>query len=128
MSILERIEALLEVKIGLNVHSVGSSCVERSIRQRMRAQHLKAMEDYFQLLESSQIEIQELIEAVVVPETWFLRHPEAFEALKRFVREEWMARASGTPLRVLSIPCATGEEPYSIAMTLLDCGLPPDSF
>jgi len=42
----------------------------------------------------------------------------------RFVREEWLPRNPDGPIRLLSAPCSTGEEPYSLVMALLDAGLP----
>jgi chemotaxis protein methyltransferase WspC len=62
-----------------------------------------------------------------VPETWFFRNREAFDALTHFVREHQTHTQSG-PMRLLSLPCSTGEEPYSIAMALLDAGIPPSRF
>jgi chemotaxis protein methyltransferase WspC len=44
------------------------------------------------------------------------------------VREELLPANPTTPLRMLSVPCATGEEPYTIVMTLLDAGVPEERF
>jgi len=63
-----------------------------------------------------------LVENAVIGETYFLRHPEHFAALRRLVFEP-ADRAA--PLRIWSAGCASGEEAYSLAMTLLDCGRPP---
>jgi chemotaxis protein methyltransferase WspC len=63
----------------------------------------------------------------VVPESWFYRDPQAFQAMTDFVR----ARLATDPqrlIRILSIPCAGGEEPYTIAMVLTDAGIPVDNF
>ncbi|NJK28037.1 MAG: hypothetical protein HC925_05305 [Coleofasciculaceae cyanobacterium SM2_3_26] len=38
------------------------------------------------------------------------------------------SRTKSTPLRILSVPCSTGEEPYSIAIALLEAGLSPQQF
>ena len=73
-------------------------------------------------------ELQALIEAVVVPETWFFRDREAFAALARLAHEEWLPTHPDGVLRLLSLPCSTGEEPYSMAMALLDAGVPADRF
>ena len=63
-----------------------------------------------------------LVENAVIGETYFLRHPEQFAALRRLVFEPADPAA---PLRIWSAGCASGEEAYSLAMTLLDCGRPP---
>ncbi len=60
--------------------------------------------------------IAALVEQVVVGETAFWRHPEQLAAMTRLVAE-----APG-PLRVWSAGCATGEEPWSVAIALLDAG------
>ena len=63
-----------------------------------------------------------------MPETWFFRDPEAFAALARLAREEWLPGHPEGVLRLLSLPCSTGEEPYSMAMALLDAGFPAKRF
>ena len=114
--------------MGLDAGSIGIASVERAVRERLAALGLKDVQVYWALLSSSEPELQELIEAIVIPETWFFRDPEAFAALLRVVREEWLAKHAEGTLRVLSLPCSTGEEPFSMAMALLDGGLPPSRF
>jgi len=58
----------------------------------------------------------------MVQESWFFRHPGAFEFLIHQVKQ----KQGGGPVSVLSAGCATGEEPYSAAITLLDAGLTAD--
>jgi chemotaxis protein methyltransferase WspC len=119
-------ESLLKEMMGLDSASVGGATVERAVRLRMARIGVDQREDYWQLLRSSKAELQELIEAVVVPETWFFRDPEAFTALVRLAVAENRPPAPANVLRLLSIPCSTGEEPYSIVMALLDGGFSPE--
>src|SRR5690348_18456424 len=98
------IETLLRESIGLDPASLGAGTVERAVRGRLRACRLDDAAAYLQLLRNDEIERQELIEAVVVPETWFFRNMEAFAALTRLLQR------SEKPLRLLSLPCSTGEE------------------
>ncbi|MFN2350497.1 MAG: CheR family methyltransferase [Kiritimatiellia bacterium] len=66
--------------------------------------------------------LQGLLESLIVPETWFMRDREPFEFLTSYARRNWLKRAE--PCRMLSVPCASGEEPYSIVMALMEAGLP----
>lgn len=122
-----RVEALLERTMGLKAASIGPSAIRRAVALRLHACNLEDEDGYWALLQRSSEELQELIEAVVVPETWFFRDPEAFAALARLAFERSRA-AAARPLRLLSLPCSTGEEPYTMAMALLDAGLRADGF
>lgn len=123
---LAPIIALLHQTIGLDVASVGLSLIERAVKERVRANDLRDISQYAELLQCSQVELQSLVEVVVIPETFFFRSPESFTALRQIVGEQFLF---GTDkIRVLSVACSTGEEPYSIAMTLLDVGLPSEKF
>ena len=122
------IEHLLRETMGLDAASIGSMLIERTVRLRMKSLGIKRAAEYHGLLQKSSAELNELIEAVVVTETWFFRDREPFRALVRLVLEEWVPVHPFGQLRLLSVPCSSGEEPYSMAMALLDAGLPPESF
>jgi len=120
-------EALLKKTMGLDSASVGSSTIDRAVRSRMAGTGISRLDDYWQQVCSSKDELQELIETVVVPETWFFRDREAFVGLVRLAREEWLPTHGGGVLRGLSIPCSTGEEPYSMVIALLEGGFPREA-
>ena len=122
------IEALLRQKIGLDALTVGSNTITRAVNRRMADCGLTDANVYFAKLQTSATELEELIETVVIPETWFFRDREPFVFLSRFVISEWLPKNPGKTLRVLSLPCSTGEEPYSIAIALLEAGLNPRNF
>ncbi|RRQ22712.1 CheR family methyltransferase [Thiohalobacter thiocyanaticus] len=122
---LNRIEQLLKQTMGLNAASIGSSAIQRAVRERMRRTHIDDSERYRQRLETSPEEIHELIELVVIPETWFFRNWHPFQALKQHLERHWLPRHGERGLRLLSLPCSTGEEPYTLAMVLADLGLEP---
>ncbi|MVW60225.1 tetratricopeptide repeat protein [Massilia sp. NEAU-DD11] len=69
-------------------------------------------------------EFDALVDLVVVPESWILRDPAVFETALRFVQARLLTRP-GRQVRVLSLPCAGGEEPYSLAMLLAHAGIEP---
>ena len=123
-----RFFAFLKERIGLDVASVGEASIERALRQRSQAIKAQTAQDYWQHLQSSHDEQQALIEAVIVPETWFFRYPESFATLARLAIARLAEIKHMRALRILSLPCSTGEEPYSIAMALLDAGLAPHQF
>ncbi|WP_024694827.1 protein-glutamate O-methyltransferase CheR [Pseudomonas syringae] len=123
-----RFFSFLKERIGLDVTSVGEAIIERALRQREASAHCSDSDAYWHLLVTSPKEQQALIEAVIVPETWFFRYPESFTTLGRLAREQLDRLAGARPLRILSLPCSTGEEPYSIAMALIDAGMGPRQF
>lgn len=125
---IEHIERLLKSRIGLDAESVGRSVIERAVRQRMSALGQQNLEGYWTTLGGSPREQQALVEAVVVPETWFFRYPESFNALASLAQERHAHLHGARPLRLVSLPCSSGEEPYSIAMTLLDAGFTAEQF
>jgi chemotaxis protein methyltransferase WspC len=125
---MKRIEDRLRQTIGLDAASVGPSLIQRAVRHRMRSLGLKRLEDYQRVLDHSRAEWHELVESVVVTETWFFRDPEPIAAFARLVREEWLPAPATASLQLLSVPCSSGEEPYSLVMALLDGGVPADRF
>lgn len=65
-------------------------------------------------------EFQELMNAVTVNETYFFREKEQFEALVNFILPELdKLKPKNEPIRILSSPCSTGEEPYSIILHIV---------
>src|SRR2546423_10756520 len=125
---MKRIEQRLRDAMGLDANTIGAGAIHRTVRLRMKAHSLHKVEDYIALLDSSPREREELIESVVVTETWFFRDRDSFSALLRWVKEEWLPKNPAGVLRILSVPCSTGEEPYSLVMALLEVGLHPDRF
>lgn len=128
MSDEQRFFDFLKERIGLDVASVGPAIIERAVRQRCNALYAHSSDEYWQKLQGSREEQQALIEAVIVPETWFFRYPESFATLVKLAKARLGQIKGMRALRLLSLPCSTGEEPYSIAMALLDGGLAPHQF
>lgn len=128
MSSDQRFFDFLKERIGLDVTSVGPAIIERAVRQRSTASNALTADEYWLTLQGSPDEQQALIEAVIVPETWFFRYPESFVTLARLAAKRLAEINNMRALRLLSLPCSTGEEPYSIAMALLDAGLKPHQF
>jgi chemotaxis protein methyltransferase WspC len=125
---MSQIERLLTREIGLDPASVGGASIEAAVRRRIRALGAADPTEYLGLVRSSRDELELLVDEVIVPETWFFRDREPFPVVAGFAASHWLPANPGRRLRVLCAPCATGEEPYSVAMALLDAGLAPSSF
>ncbi len=107
--------------IGLESSALGTTVFRQSVGRRMRAREAEDLPVYTKLLDSDSVEFQALVEELVVRESWFFRHTHAFELLRRHAAATMSERQK--PYRVLSFPCAGGEEPYSIVMCLREAGL-----
>ncbi len=120
-------ENLLARWIGLDPDTVGSASIARAVRARMEALGVDDPAAAVERAGSDTAERDRLVEEVVVGESWFFRDPQVFTFVGQFAAT--LAALPGRrPIRVLSAPCAGGEEPFSIAMGLLDAGLAPDQF
>lgn len=126
--ILPSILDFLAQRIGLDAQSIGLPNIEDALQERMRERHVSDMAAYRELLLKDDTEQEALIEQIVVPETWFFRDQSPFDFLAVHASKQWGEFSAAAPLRILSLPCSTGEEPYSIAMTLIDAGHPAESF
>jgi len=114
--------------MGLDAASIGSSSLQRTIRLRMKASGASTVEEFEHLISTSVAEWNQLIEAVVVTETWFFRDRQAFAALGTLILTDWLPVHAAGRVRILSLPCSSGEEPYSIAMALIEAGVPAARF
>jgi chemotaxis protein methyltransferase WspC len=114
---LDPVVELLGRRIGLDAASLGPHALGAAVAERMRAAGLTDPAAYAGLLAGSAEELEALVEWLVVPETWFFRGG-LFGELAR------VAAGSPRPFRALSVPCSSGEEPYSLAIALLEAGYP----
>jgi chemotaxis protein methyltransferase WspC len=119
--------AALREWIGLDPDTIGRSAVERAVRQACRtAPPIDASEFAARLAADPELR-DRLVEEAIVAESWFFRDPPVFDFLRRQAAA-WAGAPGRGPLRVLCVPCAAGEEPYSVAMAFLDAGLDPGRF
>ncbi|WP_273805994.1 MULTISPECIES: CheR family methyltransferase [unclassified Pseudomonas] len=123
MKLDPRLAPLVRARTGL---AIADDMLGRAIRQRLRERQESDAEGYMARILDDEAEFADLLDLLVIPETWFFRDPQAIAHAARFAQERH-AR-SGVPVRLLSLPCSTGEEPYTLAMALFDTGLPAAAF
>lgn len=119
---LNKIKLIVKEKIGLDSSTIGDSTIEKIIQQRMHKCKIDDFEKYYHLINDNREELSELLEVVVIPETWFFRDIRPFEVIYKKIKQQ-IAENQSSIFKVLSIPSSTGEEPYSLAMYLIDKGI-----
>jgi chemotaxis protein methyltransferase CheR len=110
-------------KTGIHFDENKRYFVDKRLVDRMEATGATSFREYFVALrfESQGLELQHLVNAMTVNETYFLRESYQFDCMSNSLLDELVTRKRGNePLRIWSIPSSTGEEPYSIAMHLLE--------
>ncbi len=116
---------LFEARTGIRLGTAVRERLDGVLLARTAARGFAGPETYVQWLASAegQGELQNLIDLVTVTKTSFHRHPEQVAALTTHIVPALHRRlAAGEPLRVWSAACATGQEPYTLAMALADSG------
>jgi chemotaxis protein methyltransferase CheR len=102
---------------GFGCASYKEKCVRRRIAVRMRARGVHTFAEYGQVLDRDRHEYDLLLDALTINVTKFFRNPETFAAIDREIVPALYARVE-PQLRIWSAGCASGEEPYSLAMLM----------
>jgi len=107
---------------GLHFDRRNMKILERGLQNRMAALHIGSYREYHTFLtrhRESRQELQKLLQFLTVGETYFFRYHAQFAALREFLATE-VAADRKRRLRFWSAGCSTGEEPYSLAMTVME--------
>lgn len=124
MNLVATAAELLSERLGLSTELLGDTVIARALELAFEGTPFEDREIVAsRRLQHEGEEWQILVDEVVVPETWFFRHSEAFQFLASYLVEKWKPANLKKPFQALCIPCASGEEAYSVGMTLLDAGL-----
>lgn len=116
---LERLRDVIGKRLGLQFSNDGLETLAGAARKRLEANHLSSAGEYVERLEqgaSLSQELPALAELLTVSETFFFRGQEHFRALAAELGERPLEPTS--QVRLLSAGCASGEEPYSLAISL----------
>lgn len=117
------VDAFVRDRLGIDPGSLGSNVLPTALAHRMTARHVSSPDAYTGLLAAEPDEWAALVAELVVPETWFFRGGRPlFDHLAGWLAER-AARCPGAVVRVLSLPCSTGEEPFSLAIALKERGV-----
>jgi chemotaxis protein methyltransferase WspC len=120
---------LLRERLGLDPAALGNTAVEQAVAARMRLCGVQDAFAYAGRLAADDQEFQALTEEVSVPETWFFRGGfDLFAQLAATVRDAVSTNPLNLPFRILSAPCSSGEEPYSLAIALAEAGVAPSAW
>ncbi len=116
-----KILGLLYDNTGIDFSGYKSTTLYRRMMRRMLLRRLEKPSEYVRLLETDSGELQSLCRDLLISVTAFFRDPACFDTLKREILPEILReRARGEPIRIWVIGCATGEEAYSLAITLAE--------
>lgn len=121
MSALERIGAVLRDG-QIDPSLVAPEALRPLAEDRRRSVAAADLDAYAALVERDVTEAARLRALVAVPETWLFRYPASFELLRG-----WIAAGRPGRFRALSVACATGAEPFSIAATAIAGGVPAEA-
>jgi chemotaxis protein methyltransferase WspC len=124
--LLERIVGHLADAAGIDPASLETGRITWTVERRCRHLGLPDASAYLNHIESTPAELECLIDALVIQETRFFRDPEVFDHLRTWAQD--LAASYSSPLRILSAPCSTGQEAYSLAATLLCASIPSSAF
>jgi chemotaxis protein methyltransferase CheR len=120
-----RLRNLVYEEAGIWLSQAKTALLVGRLAKRLRHHALKSFKQYYELVANSPEERIQMLDALSTNETRFFREPQHFELLKSVVFPKWAEEAAtgrrGRKIRVLSAGCSTGQEPYSLAMVLLDC-------
>lgn len=118
---LKQIFILVRSLTGTDFSTYKTPTIIRRIKRRMVLHRIDSLKHYHSFLESSKEEVKALFGDLLINVTEFFRNPEVFDALKTKVFPEILRdRAEGEAIRLWVPGCSTGEEVYSIAITLLE--------
>jgi len=111
----EQWNGLLEERTGMHLRQVQQSHLQAQLLMRMRELNCNSFDDYYQIVRAAGAEEWGVfVNRITVNETRFFRHFESFDFVRRTIVEKY--EKTSASLNVWSVGCATGEEPYSLAM------------
>lgn len=115
---IDAIFELLEKRSGTNFSLYKPTTIMRRINHRMNNLQVKTIVEYYEMIKNTPRELDFLFETVLIGVTEFFRDYKAFKSFERQLGETLKLKAMGDAIRIWCVGCATGEEPYTIAIML----------
>jgi chemotaxis protein methyltransferase CheR len=129
-AVFVRFQALVHREAGIWLSPAKKALLVGRLAKRLRALGLASLRDYLELVRTDAAERTHMLDCLTTNETHFFRDPRQFELLAGRVYPAWQAEAAAgrrpRRIRVWSAACSTGEEPYSLAMSLVQA-FPPST-
>ena len=120
---LSEIRMLIEERTGICFDESRERFFSTRVREHLRAKGLPHGTDLLRNMRKSNVEYEALLERLLTQETSFFRYPGVYEAFEKRVLPELHVKKfwkNPRTLHIWSAGCSTGEEPYSIAITIAD--------
>ncbi|MGH9741546.1 MAG: CheR family methyltransferase [Candidatus Acidiferrum sp.] len=120
---LSEIRMLIEERTGICFDESRERFFSGRVKEHLRAKGLERGTELLRTIRKSNVEYEALLEGLLTQETSFFRYPSVYEAFEKRVLPELHVKKfwkNPRTLRIWSAGCSTGEEPYSIAITIAD--------
>lgn len=119
---LQELLSMVREASGVDFGLYKQSTLQRRIKRRMLVQHFETVKEYLRYIRKNPAELDELYKDILIHVTGFFRDKEAFDSLRENVFPRLFAarHADQAPVRIWVPGCSTGEEAYSVAITVLE--------
>jgi len=124
MTEVQPIWDFLQRRFGLDPSTLSQLAIARTVSEGCQRLQVDSGRAYADLLAGDDEECQRFLDCLVVPETWFFRGAALYAELRRQLPPRLRNQSASQPFRILSFPCSTGEEPYSLVITLTESQIP----
>jgi chemotaxis protein methyltransferase CheR len=116
----DRLRRLVHERTGLDLEAYKDRFIERRVAIRVRATRHEQLGDYLKFLARDPAEMHRLLGCLTIHVSSFFRNPGTYDAIRREVFPALFAPGAPRQVRIWSVGCARGEEPYSLAMLVLE--------
>jgi two-component system CheB/CheR fusion protein len=119
---LKKVLVLIRSQVGIDFSEYKLTSIRRRIARRMALRRVATLQDYVHVLRDDSAEVKELFEDILIHVTSFFRDGDVFERMKENTFPEILRqkRQGHGAIRIWSVGCSTGEEVYSLVISLLE--------